>query len=404
MLLFTTLIPTMGSLNNIQECILNDTEHSYYLSDYTPGIELITTHWGQKGEYNRLCPIDPNTNEPFRLGCWSVAIGQISRYHEIQSRGFVEYLYQNQDGDYIYLSNDLDTLTYDWNFMVDELDEFSTENEKLHVSTLLYDTATVIQKNFGWGGYGTIIGTNYSKVRLELMEHYQDIDSLTTWDDDLTQGEIIDEIDHYRPIMFYMDAAGVPAHAVVLDGYQFKDYPNQRTKFQVHLNYGWYGSTDGWYNYSNSFPGPYGPDDYDNPSFRKGLLIRISPRVSDFIGPKMEMVDIECMFSISTNYDSNPPLYYMIDWDDRTSLEWLGPYQLEETCTASHSWNLPGIYDIKLKAKNDMGCQSEWIEHSTIFITKYSHLLPILAILVYLMEIFPSLETYLMPFIELICN
>ena len=59
---------------------------------YTRSTYLCDTDWGQHGGYKSKCPVNKsNNNISCRLGCWSVAIGQIVNYHQLQSHGFVHY-------------------------------------------------------------------------------------------------------------------------------------------------------------------------------------------------------------------------------------------------------------------------------------------------------------------------
>ncbi|GAH10653.1 unnamed protein product, partial [marine sediment metagenome] len=60
----------------------------------------------------------------------SVKIGQIIRHHELQSHGEIVYLW----GDLNTLVNDLDTFTYNWGLMPDELNASSSPDEINHVS------------------------------------------------------------------------------------------------------------------------------------------------------------------------------------------------------------------------------------------------------------------------------
>lgn len=394
-------LPTLGSKT------IDDELNSYDSCEYIPDTYLIETTWGQRQLYKAMCPWNESDPDPDkwvreRLGCWSVAIGQIINYHSsyhpvlLQSVGVVDYDCTKEWINPQNIVNDLNDFDYDWSQMANELTDGSSASEKENVQRLLYDTATVIQKDFGTGSYlkhasdGTII--------LELIEHFPAINAFTVWDDDLTQAEIIEEIDHSRPIMFYMDAPAVSGHAVVLDGYKYETIMGLRF-FYIHLNYGWYGDTDGWYYYYGPFPGGY-----DNIDYRKGLLIRLCPWINVFNGPIFEAVDNRCIFTVASTYDSDPPLYYMFDWDDETPYEWLGPYQLGSECNAYHSWSSPGIYNVKVKAKNNMGCQSDWFEPLTVHITRYSFLLPVLEFLLDLIDQFPNLESYLMILINLICS
>jgi len=387
-----------------------------------PNDYLINTEWGQHGRYKDKCPYtDSNHTSLCRLGCWSTAIGQIINYHSnyysLQSVGFVDYECSDHTIDPWHILNDLDEFDYDWSQMSNKLKTgVSTEEEIDNVSRLLYDTATVIQKDFNTGGYCTVDNTTaVPKLINELREHYTSINAFTIWDNDLTEAEIVDEIDHGRPIMFYtlghnyknMSNITTFGHAMVIDGYNYTSVPPQI--FKVHINYGWDGPTglelpNTWYKYYGDFP-TYDPDmvfDYQN--YRKGLLIRLSPIFTHYSGPTAAKIGDECTFTIKSDYDTEPPLHYMFNWDDGTLSGWLGPYRLGEVCTVSYTWHTPGVYDIKVKVKNDMGSESEWSGILTIHITKYGFLMPILELLLDLRNLFPFLEHLFTPIIKLICS
>ena len=63
--------------------------------------------------------------------------------------------------------------------------------------------------------------------------------------------------------------------------------------------------------------------------------------------------------SSSTDMDGNQ-LYYLFDWDDGTDSGWLGPFDSGEECQTSHSWNQRDEYNIRVKAKDIHGGESEW--------------------------------------------
>lgn len=53
-------------------------------------------------------------------------------------------------------------------------------------------------------------------------------------------------------------------------------------------------------------------------------------------------------------------LFYLFFWDDGTDSGWLGPYSSGEECNASHTWMSKGNYNIKVKAKDINGAESDW--------------------------------------------
>ena len=417
-IIFVCTLMMTGVFPSICSQAINENLNNPRSSDYTRGTYLIDTEWGQHGHYKRLCPwTNTSHTSRCRLGCWSVAIAQIINYHseyyELQSHGDVDYECTNHTIDPWHIVSDLDETDYHWFEMSNKLNSTSTESEKENVSRLLYDTAIVIQKDFGTGNYLTVDNTSSVPYLIdELIDHFPSINYLTKWDTNLTEAEIVDEIDHGRPIMFYTIAHNQTSgedfhHAMVIDGYEYTGGAPQT--FMVHLNFGWDGPAglelpNTWYDYYGNFP-TFDPNYiFDDPSYRKGLFIRMAPSFDHFAGPDCAHVGEECLFTVRTDFDTDPPLEFFFDWGDETSSGWLGPYRLEETCTASKTWKDPGIYDVKVKVKNVMGGESDFSEPLTIHITRYRFLVPILEFLIRMRDRFPGLEPFLTAMIELLCR
>lgn len=61
-------------------------------------------------------------------------------------------------------------------------------------------------------------------------------------------------------------------------------------------------------------------------------------------------------FFISVPQDSyGDQVYYLIDWGDGTSNEWIGPFDSGVEVSMSHEWNEEGTYEITIKAKDQDG-------------------------------------------------
>ena len=65
-------------------------------------------------------------------------------------------------------------------------------------------------------------------------------------------------------------------------------------------------------------------------------------------------------YTAITNDPEGDEIYYLFDWDDDSVDQWIGPYESGETCTASHVWHQQGTFQIKVKAKDEHGVQSDW--------------------------------------------
>ncbi|MBE3121776.1 MAG: PQQ-like beta-propeller repeat protein [Thermoplasmata archaeon] len=53
-------------------------------------------------------------------------------------------------------------------------------------------------------------------------------------------------------------------------------------------------------------------------------------------------------------------IYYLVDWGDGTTTDWLGPYNSSETIALNHSWEKKGTYVIKARAKDTDNLWGPW--------------------------------------------
>ena len=77
-------------------------------------------------------------------------------------------------------------------------------------------------------------------------------------------------------------------------------------------------------------------------------------------GPDEWVVDIEAEFSTYTTDPDGDQIYYMFDWGNGEFSDWLGPYSSGQTIQTTHIWLETGSYEVKVKAKDINGAQSNW--------------------------------------------
>jgi hypothetical protein len=93
-----------------------------------------------------------------------------------------------------------------------------------------------------------------------------------------------------------------------------------------------------------------------------------SPEVpSVAAGPSRSQTGIECTYSSSSVDPDLDQIYYCWFWGDG-SADWLGPYTQGEPVEARHSWLAPGIYTVKVKARDVHGAESPWSAPLTVAI------------------------------------
>jgi hypothetical protein len=61
---------------------------------------------------------------------------------------------------------------------------------------------------------------------------------------------------------------------------------------------------------------------------------------------------------------------YFWDWDDGTLSQWEGPYESGQMAESTHVWTEEGYYNIKVKARNTDGIESEWSDPFPIEVPK----------------------------------
>lgn len=226
---------------------------------------LLTTKWKQGGDFAKF---EPNKD---RLGCWSTAFAQILYYHRKSPSGTQRYTCKN--GSDIY--EDFSTHTFDFSIFVDEFNDTTPMDSIDEVARYCYFCAVVIQKDFFPPDYGYMI---YGEQRAEeVQEHYG---VLTKYykpgqgiprNDPMIKDLIQNELKARRPMMLYLeskpdDEGKKAGHAVVIDGYHL-----DKGKFLVHLNMGWGGKDDGWYDFYQSIL------IFDNTEFY--FLVTINPTI-----------------------------------------------------------------------------------------------------------------------------
>jgi hypothetical protein len=76
-------------------------------------------------------------------------------------------------------------------------------------------------------------------------------------------------------------------------------------------------------------------------------------------GPNSGKINQEQSYSTSATDPEGDDLYYCFSWGDE-SVNWVGPYESGEKVSVSHSWSEEGEFELKVKAKDVTGAESEW--------------------------------------------
>jgi hypothetical protein len=237
-------------------------------------IPLVLSHWGQGEPYWGDCP--KLESRKSYVGCVATAMAQIMRYHSWPDRGLGSYSYLWSNGQqklFADFSNH-----YDWNNMPYFTEEIDTETEKNAVSELSYECAVSVRMNFDPDGSAT----STSRVASAMAQYFkysdkikvvfrQDYAGKDAWFDVMKR-----ERDELRPLQLAIHKED-GGHSVVVDGYIITETSvGQKiaSSRQVHINMGWDGNSDYWYDLDGIL-------DYTNIENQYAIINIISPAYRD---------------------------------------------------------------------------------------------------------------------------
>jgi len=93
------------------------------------------------------------------------------------------------------------------------------------------------------------------------------------------------------------------------------------------------------------------------------LLVKIKPNSPPekptIEGPSTGITGVSMLYNASTTEPDGDRVYYNFDFGGEES-GWIGPYSSGEIASASHIWRTEGTYEVKVKAKDEYGKESEW--------------------------------------------
>ncbi len=203
---------------------------------------LLSTAWGQADPYNLMTPGDGSCAHTL-TGCVATAWAQLMRYHQWPEQGTGSHSYPWNG---TRLEADFNVL-YRWDLMPSALTG-STPEAQNAVALLMRHAGIAAEMDYGCSVSGS---TEYASNILDTYFRYKAMKKITraaTPSSEEWLNHFRTEFEAGRPVIFSIfttDNSG--GHEVVADGYQ-----DDATDL-IHINYGWEGYRDGWYNVTTDF-------------------------------------------------------------------------------------------------------------------------------------------------------
>jgi hypothetical protein len=221
---------------------------------------FLTSAWSQSNVagnavWNYYTPLGPDGNTSnYVCGCVATAMGQLLNYYEwpITGTDSHSYLWNNGSDPADTLSAGFGSTAYDWANALDVYSGAATVTEREAAGLVTYHAGVAVDMNYTAGGSGAVT----SRVASALKNYFR---TAGEWqagprDDPTFQNRLYANMLNERPgeLSIRGPAGG---HAVVVDGVQH--WTSGDTTKYYHLNMGWGGSNDGWYDISTDFSAGY---------------------------------------------------------------------------------------------------------------------------------------------------
>ena len=206
------------------------------------------TQWGQSEPYNNHCPMMDGGRAV--AGCVATALSQIMYVHKYPEQGKGQISYRLRNGTEV--SVDFSQATYDWDNMLPRYTNNAYTAEQADaVAELVYHVGAGSRMQYESSASGSSSG-----IALQGLNRYFGYDAgvISLPKDFIPENEVLEgiatDLVAGRPVFISAFTSNYEGHAFVCDGMQSNGY--------LHINWGWSGTSDGYFSVSALDPGQQG--------------------------------------------------------------------------------------------------------------------------------------------------
>ena len=228
--------------------------------------------WNQSAPWNNQTPTD-NQGKHMPVGCVATAYTQVMRYHQWPTQGEGSFSYTEEGNRGRSHSVDFASTTYDWAHMPERYNDPSsaTSEETQALSTLAYHAGVAVEMMYAPSGSGSYTPL----VARALADHFRydkrvSFKSRSNYTQSSWEQMLRAELIAARPVVYSGRGSG-GGHAFVCDGYDMEGL--------FHINWGWGGMSDGYFNLNYLVPSDLGIGGGAGGGFslRQGAVVGIKP-------------------------------------------------------------------------------------------------------------------------------
>ena len=219
---------------------------------------LLSTTWGQREPFKFMCPFDTYVSDlsqygtytpdagHYSVGCGPLAMAQYMNYYKFPKHGMGEasVTVKYDQGD-VTVHVDFEQATYDWDNMIDDYQGDYTREQGMAVAQLCYHCGVAAQTT--WNSLGG--GTNDQRIVEAFTKHFNYNDTAhyvprSRYDEPTWMEMIYSMLSSGNPILYSAKDINIvegiiAGHNFIIDGYDENGL--------VHVNWGWYGVENGYF-------------------------------------------------------------------------------------------------------------------------------------------------------------
>lgn len=249
---------------------------------------LITSLWGQREPFKFMCPFDHyisdyslyGTYQPdsshYSLGCGPAAMAQYMYYYKYPRHGTgtgsVDVKYGQST---VTLNVDFSSVNSDWNNMIDNYEGNYTTAQGMAVAQLCYHCGVAAKTTWNSMGGGTtdvnIINAFINNFGYNDTAHYV---PCSRYDEPTWMNMVYTELSSGHPIFYSakdinLEEGIIAGHNFILDGYDENGL--------VHVNWGWYGVENGYFDLATLAVLQYTYDDW------QAMYVGLYPKEQEYL-------------------------------------------------------------------------------------------------------------------------
>lgn len=213
--------------------------------------------WGQSYPYNDRCP--SVRGQKTLVGCVATAMAQVMKYYSFpaSAKGYISYMTGTNR---LRIQHDFSNDKFVWDDMLSDYNAGYSEAESDAVATLMYSCGTSVKMDFGLASQGGSAAYQSDLLNGYIENYGYDRDAALVIRNYCSADDwhslLVKELNAGRPVNYSGYSIRDGGHSFVLDGYKLgsNTYPD------YHINWGWNGSCDGYYQIVSLLP--HEGDDY----------------------------------------------------------------------------------------------------------------------------------------------